>query len=46
MALCLQLLQPPAAQRAAALELLNELQSGLQAPAIYQAFAGVRSDVD
>ena len=40
--LCLQLLQPPATVRTAALELLQELLGGLLCAPVYQAFALVR----
>ena len=40
--LALELLQPPATVRTAALELLQELLGGLLNPPVYQAFAMVR----
>jgi hypothetical protein len=40
--LCLELLQPPATVRKAALELLQELLGGLLCVPVYQAFALVR----
>ena len=42
MRLALELLQPPATVRAAALELLQELLGGLLNPPVHQAFAMVR----
>ena len=40
--LCLEVLQPPSVQRAASLELLAELQTGILAPPVFLAFAVVR----
>ena len=45
MRLALELLQPPATLRTAALELLQELLGGLLNPPVYQAFAMVRACV-